>query len=135
LHSFLKDFVKETGVRVSLTAFAGVEALDGAQRTTLYRVAQEALANVARHAHASQAEVTIRKLAGDVSMEIRDNGRSFDAERVLRARKGRHLGLLGMRERVEMAGGRFAVAAAPGRGTTVQARIPFHTSARKRSHP
>ena len=52
LHSFMKSFTEETGIRVSLTAFAGVEELSNAKRTVLYRVAQEALTNVARHAHA-----------------------------------------------------------------------------------
>ena len=64
LHSFVKLFSKRTRVRVHLTAFAGVEQLDTARRTVLFRVAQEALTNVARHAQASRVEVSIQKLAG-----------------------------------------------------------------------
>ena len=91
----------------------------------LYRVAQEALTNVARHAQASQAEVKIQKLDGAVRMKIKDNGKGFQAERMLHAKKGKRLGLLGMRERLEMVGGNFTVTSAPGKGTTVLAQIPL----------
>jgi len=135
LHTFMKGFQKETGIRVGLTAFDGVEELNGAKRTVLYRVAQEALANVARHAKASRSEVIIDKEGDDARMRIKDNGTGFDVEQVLRARKTRRLGLLGMRERVEMIGGTFAVESAPGRGATVQARIPFRNGAKGRPRP
>jgi signal transduction histidine kinase len=125
LHSLMKSFAKETGLRVSLTAFAGVEALDSARRTVLYRVAQEALTNVARHAHASRVDASLHKLSKAVGMTIKDDGRSFEVERVFHAKKGKRLGLLGMRERVEMVGGTFSVESTPRRGTTIQVRIPF----------
>lgn len=130
LHSFMKDYAARTGIHTRLTAFAGVAELDDTRRTVLYRVAQEALTNVAKHAHASQVTVNIRPHAGAARMEIKDNGRSFDVERVLRAQKGRRLGLLGMRERLEMVGGEFTIASAPGAGTTVMAQIPFGKSER-----
>lgn len=125
LHTFLKGFREQTGIRVSLSAFAAVEEVNGDQRTVLYRVAQEALNNVARHAQASQAEVKIQKLDGAICMKIKDNGKGFPAERVLHTKKSKRLGLLGMRERLEMVGGNFTVASAPGNGTTVFARIPL----------
>ena len=130
LHSFMKTFTKETGIRVSLTAFAAVNRLDAAGRTVLYRIAQEALTNVARHAHASRVDVGIERIPKAVRMQIKDNGRSFDVERVLRAGKSRRMGLLGMRERVEMVGGRFTIHSAPGEGTTIQAQIPFGNGAK-----
>ena len=135
LHSFMKSFTKETGIRVSLTAFAGVEKLSSAKRTALYRVAQEALTNVARHAHAGRVEVSIQGLPNAVRMQIKDDGQSFEAERVLHARKSERLGLLGMRERVEMVGGKFAVESAPGQGTTIQAWIPFGNGAKENTRP
>jgi signal transduction histidine kinase len=130
LYSYMKRFMKATGIRMSLKAFAGVKELSNAKRTTLYRVAQEALTNIARHAQASRGKVIIERLANDVRMQIKDNGRSFDVERVFRSSKVRRLGLVGMRERVEMIGGRFTVESAPGQGTTIQARIPFDNGAR-----
>jgi signal transduction histidine kinase len=125
LHSFMRNFTARTGVRTRLTAFAGVEQLDTARRTMLYRVAQEALTNVARHAQASRVEVNIQKLDGAAGMEIKDDGRSFQVDRVLRAEGSKRLGLLGMRERVEMVGGSFCVQSAPGQGTTVRVEVPF----------
>jgi PAS domain S-box-containing protein len=124
LHTFMKHFKAETGIQVSLSAFAAVEQLDGEKRTVFYRVAQEALTNVARHAQASSAEVKLQKLDGAICMKIQDNGKGFQADHVLYAKKSRRLGLLGMRERLEMIGGIFTVTSAPGKGTTVVAQLP-----------
>jgi len=98
----MKSFAKRTGVRVHLTAFATVERLDTAKRTVLFRIAQEALTNVARHAQASRVEVSIQKLPDCICMKIKDDGKSFNVERTLHANGGKRLGLLGMRERLEM---------------------------------
>ena len=125
LQSFIKDFTKRTNIRIHFTAFAGVEQLNSTQRTVLYRVAQSALANVHKHAHASDVKVSIRKLQGAIRLEIHDNGKSFDMERVLFAKRHKRLGLLGSRERVEMVGGKFGVESAPGQGTTISAEIPI----------
>lgn len=125
LHSFMKNFTARTGVRTRLTAFAEVEQLDTARRTALFRVAQEALTNVGRHARASWVEVSIQKLTDGICMKIKDNGKSFQMKRVLHGKGVKHLGLLGMRERLEMVGGRFDVESIPRKGTTVTAIIPF----------
>jgi signal transduction histidine kinase len=130
LHSFMKNFTARTGVRTHLTAFAGVEQLDTPRRTVLFRIAQEALTNVARHAKASRAEVSIQKLPDGVCMKIKDDGKSFQVERTLHGNGGNRLGLLGMRERLEMVGGRFEIESAPGKGTTITAQIPIGKLAR-----
>ncbi|HTD65157.1 MAG TPA: sensor histidine kinase [Candidatus Limnocylindria bacterium] len=131
LHSFVKSFSKRTHIGIRLRIFAGVEQLDGAKRTMLYRVAQESLTNVARHARATQVEMCIEKVSDTVRMKIKDNGKSFSVEQMLRAKKNNRLGLLGMRERIEMVGGHFSIESAPGQGTTVEAQIPFRARARK----
>jgi signal transduction histidine kinase len=125
LQSYMKTFTTQTGVRTFLTAFAGVEKLDSARRTVLYRVVQEALTNISRHAHALRAEVIIRKEAKLIYLEISDDGKSFDVPAVLLARGRKRLGLLGMRERVEMVGGTFTIDSVAGRGTSIIARIPI----------
>jgi len=125
LHSFAKRFLKETGIHVNLTVFPGVEKMSSAKRTAFYRVAQEALTNVARHAHASRVEVSIQKLPKAVCMTIKDDGQAFEVERLWSGRGRRHLGLLGMRERMEMVGGSFGVDSLPSQGTTITAQIPF----------
>ncbi|MEO5365855.1 MAG: sensor histidine kinase [Magnetococcus sp. WYHC-3] len=133
LHSFMKNFKKETGIMASLTAFAKADQLEGLQRTVLFRVAQESLTNVARHAKASRVEVHIRQLPHAIRMDVSDNGRSFDASRILREGKTKHMGLLSMRERVEMIGGTFRIESAPGQGTTIHAQIPFYGVAKEQA--
>jgi signal transduction histidine kinase len=123
LHSFMKDFMKRTGVRARLKIFAEVERLPIAKRTVLYRVALEALNNAASHAQASRVEVSIKQLPDCICMKIKDDGQSFDVARVLRKKGDKRLGLLGMRERLEMIGGEFSIKSTPGRGTTVTAKI------------
>lgn len=132
LQTFMKGFKKETGIQVSLSAFAAVEQVNGDQRTVLYRVAQEALTNIARHAEASRAEVTIQKLDGAVCMNIKDDGKGFHAERVLHAKKNKRLGLLGVRERLEMVNGSLTIESVPGKGTSIRAQIPFGNRAARR---
>jgi signal transduction histidine kinase len=125
LHTFMKSFRAETGIGISLTTFAQVEQVNGDKRTVLYRVAQEALNNIARHAQATRAEVRIQKLDGAICMKISDNGRGFQQGNVLNAKKSTRLGLLGMRERLQMVGGDFTVTSAPGKGTIILAQIPL----------
>lgn len=125
LHTFMKQFTARTGIRTHLTAFAGVEELDTNRRTVLFRIAQESLTNVARHAKASRVTVTIQKLQLFTRMEIRDNGKSFNVDRAFHAKKNKRLGLLGMRERAEMVGGTFCIESASGHGTTIRVEIPL----------
>jgi two-component system sensor histidine kinase DegS len=115
LHTFMKDFMTRTGVRARLTAYTAVNRLPIAMSAVLYRVALEALNNVAIHAQASTVEVEIKKLPVWICLTIKGNGR---------------LGLLGMRERLEMVGGSFEVDSAPGHGTIVTAKIPLSKAAR-----
>jgi two-component system sensor histidine kinase DegS len=134
LHSFVQLFSKRTRIRVHLKGFAGVEQLDTARRTVLFRVAQEALTNVSRHARASRVEVSIQKLPDGICMKIKDDGKSFQVDRVMHFRGRKRLGLLGMRERLEMVGGTFDVESAPGKGTTIIAHIrPRNGSAGRES--
>jgi signal transduction histidine kinase len=127
LHTFMKDFMKRTGVRARLTAYAAANQLPINQSAVLYRVALEALNNVAIHAQASAVEVQVKKLPDWICLTITDDGKSFDVKRVLRTKGNGRLGLLGMRERLQMVGGKFSVKSTPGHGTTVTARIPVST--------
>ncbi|MFT5105548.1 MAG: signal transduction histidine kinase [Verrucomicrobiales bacterium] len=134
LKSYLESFMKDTGIRVSLTAFAGVEKLDNASRTVLYRVAQEALNNVAQHAKASRTKVKIHQRQETVCMEIHDNGKGFQiGGDAFVGKQSKRLGLLGMRERVEMIGGSLRVESAPGKETTVYVEIPYLDTEPKKS--
>jgi signal transduction histidine kinase len=130
LHSFVKIFSQRTRIHVHLKAFAAVEQLDTTRRTVLFRVAQEALTNVARHAQASRVEVSIQKLPEGICMKIKDDGKSFQVDRVLNGKGSKRLGLLGMRERLEMVGGHFGVESVQGKGTIIIAQFPNGKAAR-----
>jgi signal transduction histidine kinase len=125
LRSYIKNLPGRKGLRIRFMAYPGVEALSNARRTVLYRIAQEALTNVARHAHARRVTVYIQQVPDAVRLEVRDDGKSFPVDRLLASSTNKRLGLIGMRERVEMVGGNFAIESAPGKGTTVRAEIPF----------
>lgn len=125
LHALSKHLAAQKRLRIHLTLFDGVEALGGPKRTVLYRVAQEALTNVVRHAQASQVRLSISQIPGAIRMEISDNGKSFQVGNALQAGNPKRLGLIGMKERVEMVGGSLAIESARGVGTTVRAEIPF----------
>jgi PAS domain S-box-containing protein len=128
LRAYIDDFPKLKGRRIQFAAFVGVEAMDNDKRTMLYRIVQEALVNVAKHAQASVVKVLILKAQGGVCLEITDNGKAFDVSRLVSGQWGQRLGLIGMRERVEMVGGQFSVVSTPGTGTTIRAEVPFGTN-------
>lgn len=130
LNTYMKDFTKRTGILIHFRAFAGVEQLNSTKRTVLFRVAQAALANVAQHSLATLVRIKIRKISDVVCLEIHDNGKAFEVEEVLSAKMNKHLGLIGMRERVEMVGGSFSVESSPAQGTTICAEIPSRDSRR-----
>ncbi len=132
LHAYSKSLAERKKIKIQLTAFGGVEALGSAKRTVLFRVAQEALTNVARHAHATQVRMSLSKVSDTIRMEISDNGTAFDVRKVLRARNPKRLGLVGMKERVEMVGGTLTIVSAAGKGTTVRAEVPL---SRERAAP
>jgi PAS domain S-box-containing protein len=125
LHAYTKDLAARKNIAIQLTIFAGVEALESAKRTVLFRVAQEALTNVTRHAQATQIKIGITDISGMVRMEINDNGKSFHVEKILLAKNPQRLGLIGMKERLEMVGGSLTIKSATGKGTSVRAEIPF----------
>jgi two-component system sensor histidine kinase UhpB len=128
LEALLKRFAAHTGVEARFHLQGDPDALPEDVQTAVYRVTQEALANVGRHAAATVVEVEVQAEAEDgrVSLLVRDDGEGFDPGAVTRAGvdgPGGHLGLTGMAERARLAGGELDVRSAPGGGTTVSLRI------------
>src|SRR5690606_2646815 len=121
----------------SLKVSKGTPPIEGEARTTIYRITQEALANIARHAGASHVDVSIQGEGegGSIRVEIADNGQGFDADAESHAKIRGRLGLLGMRERVEMIGGAFAVHSRRGAGTTVTVSRPKRGPAQRDCPP
>lgn len=132
LRSYLKNFTIRTGIRTHLRVFEGIELLDPMKVIVLYRVIQEALTNISRHAHASRVEVAIIEQLDFVSVEINDDGKSFQIQDVMTGRGRKKLGLLGMKERIEMVGGTFKIDSIPGSCTTIKASIPNVSNSKRK---
>jgi signal transduction histidine kinase len=114
-------FEARTGIRCRLTWDVPHELGDRTRQLAMFRILQEALTNVARHAHAGAVRIGVRQRGSMLTLTIRDNGRGITkAERT----GIESIGLLGMTERARLLGGRVSIAGAPGRGTTVTVNVP-----------
>jgi PAS domain S-box-containing protein len=114
----------ETDVPVEVIADSHADVASDLE-TLAYRVVQEALSNVKKHARASLVTVRIEALAGTLRVEIRDDGVGFDAEMAREFLKSGRVGLASMRERAELAGGTLTMKSSPGSGTSIMATLPF----------
>ncbi len=125
----LRWFVNRQAERASLVAHfvAKPPALRGSSEleTICFRIAQEALTNIIRHARARRVSVELRQHDGELHLAICDDGIGFDVAEARSQAVGVSLGLLGMQERALLIGGQVAIESAPGRGTTVRARFPL----------
>lgn len=125
LRNYVKIFTQRTKIQVQLSVEgqAHVEELDSDRKTVIYRIVQEGLNNVVKHANATRVDVTVRGIPEHVHLEVSDNGRGFRL--VERAESApQQLGLLGLAERARLVGGEFVVASLPDRGTILRATIP-----------
>jgi signal transduction histidine kinase len=129
LEAALREEAKSACNRAALASCEVVSELDGrldpVVETALFRVDQQALANVVDHASATHAEVAIECTGKGVVLRVSDDGCGFDPDPVQVIADIAHFGLIAMRERVEALGGRFRVTTAPGQGTVVEARLPL----------
>lgn len=121
LQALADDLGTRTGTDTSVRVEGAPRRLPGEVELAVYRIAQEALHNVERHAQPEEATVTVRFAPEEVHVTVTDDGPGFDLDAVTRTQRG--LGLLGMRERAKLAGGELAVSSAPGAGTSVRIRV------------
>ncbi len=124
----VRDFSEQNPITVQVNLPKEVEQVTDAVAVALYRIAQAALMNVARHAEASEVRLTLRQTQRSIILEIADNGKAFDVMGQYRGRKPKRLGMIGMRERAEMVGGRLVLTSNPGKGTVVSVRVPLAKS-------
>lgn len=117
------QFQRQTGITVSLDLALPAARLPGELETAIFRMAQEALTNIARHSGSRAAQITITHGPSHLIVEISDRGCGFDLAAVL----ARHdaVGLAGLRERVNLAGGRLGISSQPGQGTRLHAEFPL----------
>lgn len=114
-------FSSRTGIRCDVIMETDDPRIDSERATALFRICQEALTNVARHAHATCVTIRLGETLDQVLLEIEDDGEGIPPEKLTDRTS---LGLLGMRERTELLGGEFHAAGNPGRGTIITVRIP-----------
>ncbi|MES1224142.1 MAG: histidine kinase, partial [Bacteroidota bacterium] len=119
----LKEFEKRSGL---ITSFNVREIemdllLPDNAKTGLFRIFQESLTNVAKHSNATEVVVSLEQANGKITLSIEDNGKGFDKKKTVGKRT---LGILGMKERAEMMGGRYEIKSNPGKGTIVLVEIP-----------
>ena len=123
----LRSLVDQQGRRASVemrfSAETLPETIDPKVQTTCFRIAQEAITNALRHAHATRVEVDLRRDDDTLRLVIRDNGTGFDAESAQAQTLG--LGLIGMKERAVLVGGRVKIISSPNKGTTIEVSIPL----------
>jgi signal transduction histidine kinase len=130
LHAALGElaqrFSEQLGIAIDYQARGSKERLPASIELILYRVAQEALTNVAKHARASTVALDLDRSERDVSISVRDDGRGFELQNATaRDEEGLGLGLFGMAERVELVGGSFRIWSRPREGCEVFAFIPI----------
>jgi signal transduction histidine kinase len=138
LEWFAGQFSRQAGVKVHFEGKLGNGFFPPDDAIHVYRIVQEALSNVARHAKAQEAWVTLREENAELNVQVRDNGAGFETGAEMNRFAG--VGLMGMRERAEHLGGSFRIESSPGAGTVVRVRVPLKNTsqdapARTRDEP
>jgi two-component system sensor histidine kinase UhpB len=124
LRQYIKAFSERVGLPVDFDGDAIVDELPDEAKITLFRIVQEALTNVAKHANASRAWVALRNGSDELRLLVADNGKGFDAKRAMNGENHQNLGLFGIQERCHLLGGRLDIIS-PGDGSLLRVTIPF----------
>jgi signal transduction histidine kinase len=125
LREYCAEFTRKEGIPVNYVHRGISTRLPGHTAATLYRIAEEALANVAKHAHANQAWVTLSRTAKGIRLAIHDDGAGFDPAAI---QPGPGLGMLAMQERLRAVQGSLSIRSLPGAGTEVVALAPLSSA-------
>jgi signal transduction histidine kinase len=120
LERLAQSFSDQTGIVVDVQSALGKERASTDAETALYRIVQEALTNVVKHARARRVSILLTRRPGSIAAVIEDDGQGFDSE----STRDGGIGLVGMRERMELLDGRLDVETSPGAGTTIRAEVP-----------
>ncbi len=119
-----RDFQQRTGIQCDCETETDDIAVDPARATAIFRICQEALTNVMRHAEATRVSVRLREQGGRIVLAVRDNGRGIAPEKLV---DGRSFGLMGMQERVRALQGSLRIDSQPGAGTTIELDMGAHS--------
>ena len=122
---YARTTLEEVGIRVEVNASEDPGPMDAEIKTTLFRIAQEAINNIVRHSAAKTATITLEKLKNQYVLKVQDDGLGFDVVRSsTQAIRMQQWGLLGIRERAELIGGDLRVVSQPGQGTIIEVKVP-----------
>ncbi len=121
LRDYCSEYGRSTGIRVSVQTTGSLEGVPPPVALCLYRITQEALQNVAKHAHVGEAEVELRRSGGVLCLTVSDRGAGVEARRGSQAGG---LGLVNIKERARLVNGTFELQSRPGHGTVLLVKIP-----------
>ncbi|BAF59624.1 MAG: sensor histidine kinase [Pelotomaculum sp.] len=122
---YLADYKEQYGLQVDFLFFGQQQRLDSSIEVALFRVIQEAVTNIRKHARAKNALVKMEILQKKVNIHIKDDGKGFDLDSVMADRERDGYGLVGMRERVQLLRGEINIITAPGQGTSISISVPL----------
>ena len=130
LGGYLETLAARTGVQIEVRGEGGVGRLPPEVEIVAFRLVQEAVTNVLRHASATRAVVTVERRGGRLEIAVKDDGKGFDVAASMGGTvTGKSIGLLGMQERVMMLSGELSIVSTPGSGTLVRASLPLEAAA------
>ncbi|MEW6732630.1 MAG: sensor histidine kinase [Acidobacteriota bacterium] len=122
----VEDIRERNGIQISFNNSKEVGTISKDIELAFYRVAQEALTNVVKHADAAKVNIALKRLRTSLRLEVKDNGVGFNISTLYNKGRLRHMGLWGMRERLRLLGGELIINSRPGSGTQLFARVPLH---------
>ena len=123
---YARTNLEEAGIMIELHTNGEVEPLPPQLKLTLFRIAQEAINNIVKHSRAKQVEIKLSQCEKNIQLEVQDDGEGFDLTKVHQeALRLQHLGLLGIQERAELAGGEVQLRSEPGSGTRILVKVPL----------
>jgi two-component system sensor histidine kinase UhpB len=125
---YIQEFDKRYPIQIEFTVDGDRVRLPSEYETVLFRIMQEALTNVAKHANASRATIKLTIQPAQICLSIRDDGRGFDVDQVLRGGSSHTgWGLMGIQERTSLIGGEYEIESRPGHGTHIRVQVPLMT--------
>jgi signal transduction histidine kinase len=129
LRWYIQNFSNRLNIRSNFQAVGFEEKLPPQMETAFYRIIQEALNNIAKHAGASRVDISLQWRDSIISVSITDNGRGFDLDKVLGPESlERSLGIIGMQERISLLGGKIDIQSRPDSGTYLYIEVPYPKS-------
>jgi len=127
LRWYAGEIQERTGMDVKVETNGPEQPMDVSIKIALFRIAQETLNNIIKHASAQQVNIQLSFEMEGIRLRVRDDGRGFNPQEAIHKRQGRvSLGLIGMQERANLLDGSFAISSVPGRGTQVEVRVPYN---------